>query len=532
MGCASGKLPVVRAIRLRGLSGRLMSKPFATALRGMALLMALAGPAWAQDDSCEYANDGECDEGRFGGGAFCIDGTDTTDCAAIAATADCEYAFDYECDDTEVGGTGFCLPGTDVFDCTILASGLPDNTCAYANDAECDEPRFGGTGVCRDGTDTADCQAQDSALDRLIAMVPDDVAVRLGDDSCRYANDGECDDAALGGTEFCEAGTDATDCRALALGGDDSCEYAGDGACDEPSIGTGACVTGTDTMDCRQIAFLRNRTNTCDTAFDNVCNEPGEGDGACEMRTDTADCIGRGRPREAGDHFYGRDDRFLVDTAGLPWRAIGLLLSPEMSCTGTLVGPDIVLTAAHCITDDGVKIVLPDTFQAGATGGQYAGDARVISGYMAPGYDPDSAGPGQGNGDDWAILRLDRALGQEVGFLPVRALTEAEIAQANRDGLIVAQAGYSWDTGDNLSGHVGCRITEVFRDASILHECDTTNGDSGSPIMLQIDGGYAIVAVDSQFFDPEDGTNAFPSGGLAVDSRAFVKDVAKALEGL
>ena len=509
-----------------------MPMPFSAVLRGAALLVALAGPAWAQDDSCQYANDSECDEGRYGGGAFCIDGTDTTDCASIALTAGCDYAFDYECDDASVGGTEFCAAGTDVFDCAILASGTADNTCAFANDAECDEPRFGGTGVCRDGSDTADCEAQDSALDRLIAMVPDDVAARLGDDSCRYAGDGECDDAALGGTEFCDAGTDATDCRALALGGDDSCEYANDNECDEPSIGSGYCTTGTDTADCGPIAFLRNRTNTCDTAFNNICNEPGDGDGTCAVNSDTADCIGRGRPREAGDHYYGRDDRFLVDTTQMPWRAIGLLVSEEMSCTGALIGPDLVLTAAHCITSDGAKIVLPDTFQAGATGGQFAGDARVISGYVAPDYDPEDAGPGQGNGNDWAILRLDRALGQEVGFLPVHVLSASEIVQANRDGLIVSQAGYSWDTGDNLSGHFGCRITEVFADGSILHECDTTNGDSGSPILLQIDGGYGIVAVDSQFFDPEDRTNAFPSGGLAVDSRSFIKDVIKALEGL
>jgi V8-like Glu-specific endopeptidase len=502
-------------------------------LRLLITALVLAAPlaARAQDDSCQYAFDNECDEGRYGGGVFCADGTDTTDCRAISATADCEYAFDYECDDASVGGTGFCANGTDTFDCRILALAQPDNSCVYAMDNECDEPRFNGTGVCRDGTDTGDCQAQTDALDTLIAALPDDVAGILGNDSCRWANDGECDAPAIGGTGACDDGTDATDCRALAMGGDDSCEWANDGECDDPGIGTGACTTGTDMTDCEPIAFLRNRTNMCLTAFDRVCNEPGTGDGTCEANSDTADCIGRGRPDEAYDHFFGRDDRFLVDTNEMPWRAIGLLISPDSTCSGSLVGPDLVLTAAHCVTNDGVKTILPEVFQAGATGGQMLGEARIVSAIFAPDYTPDQAPIGQGNGNDWALVRLDRPLGNDLGYLSVHVLTDAEIATTNNEGILVAQAGYSWDTGDNLSGHMGCRLTDVYGDGSVLHECDTTHGDSGSPILLNVGGEYQIIAVDSQFVDPEDKNNAFSSGNLAVDSRAFIKDLIKMLEG-
>ena len=79
------------------------------------------------------------------------------------------------------------------------------NSCRYANDGVCDEPN-----LCQPGTDTADCN------------------------SCRYAGDGVCDVP-----QYCEPGTDTADCA-------NSCRWARDGMCDEP----GLCQSGTDTADC------------------------------------------------------------------------------------------------------------------------------------------------------------------------------------------------------------------------------------------------------------------------------------------
>ena len=193
---------------------------------------------------------------------------------------------------------------------------MGDNTCRWAYDGECDDVNFGGTGACDIGTDAMDCLAET------------DVSANLdgGANSCEYANDNECDEARYDGTGACSDGTDTADCRLLAAGiNDDSCEYANDGECDEPGTGTDNCTTGTDVTDCREVAYLRNRTDTCNTAFDGVCNEPMNGNGTCEALTDTADCLGRNRPAGLENHFFGRDDRFLVDTTQLPWRAIGSL---------------------------------------------------------------------------------------------------------------------------------------------------------------------------------------------------------------
>ena len=83
----------------------------------IALTVALpAGPAWGQNNSCQYAFDGDCDEPGI--------------------------------------GTGLCAAGTDTQDCSIRDPG--PNSCQYANDGECDHPGV-GTGACPPNTDQNDC---------------------------------------------------------------------------------------------------------------------------------------------------------------------------------------------------------------------------------------------------------------------------------------------------------------------------------------------------------------------------------------
>jgi hypothetical protein len=69
---------------------------------------------FAACDTCEFANDGECDEP-----VLCATGTDSTDCSNPGiCTNTCATAFDGECDD---GGPGaqfsVCALGSDCDDC-------------------------------------------------------------------------------------------------------------------------------------------------------------------------------------------------------------------------------------------------------------------------------------------------------------------------------------------------------------------------------------------------------------------------------
>jgi len=314
-----------------------------------------------------------------------------------------------------------------------------------------------------------------------------------GNDSCRWANDGECDEPDIG-TGVCGAGADYSDCRHIRAGEDDSCQWARDGECDEPNFGTGACTQGTDHSDCGDIAWLRNETDSCATAFNQVCEEPGHGHGdTCAVHTDRSDCHGRTRPMNIADHFFGHDDRVLVPKDRAPWKYVGqLVMDSQEACTATLIAPNVVVTAAHCIMGErGVTAAATFTASDGR-------NARVIAYLVDRRFDYRRFSLGnEQDGMDWALLRLNQPLGERVGFAGVQNLT-GQGARAARSAQLM-QAGFAWDTGENLAGVLACHMVAVHTDNTFEHQCDTTRGDSGSSFFVRRGDNFNVVGVDSNF---------------------------------
>jgi hypothetical protein len=174
-------------------------------------------------------------------------------------------------------------------------------------------------------------------------------------------------------------------------------------------------------------------------------------------------------------------------------------------CTGTLIGPRTVLTAAHCLFADGRRLFAPDlAFEVG-------GVVHPIARSSIAGYDPTRAE----GWEDAALLRLRER--SEVAPIPVSIDPPLEGVEAHVLGFGVTRAS-SPEEGTGAGTRRRARITldavserEIF-DAS--HDAGACDGDSGGPILQN--GG--VVGITSR------GT-ALDCRGVDIAQRADVLTV-------
>jgi protease YdgD len=185
-------------------------------------------------------------------------------------------------------------------------------------------------------------------------------------------------------------------------------------------------------------------------------------------------------------NVFSLDNREDVLSGAYPWSAVGRI---DSGCTGTLVAPQLVLTAAHCVFDSEKKVVKKSLayFRPNLIRGVSKAPTWIEHAWFG------SETPEDDRGRDWAILKLEKPIGAGPAFrwVPVR-----DVDVAAGLPFTTSLAGYSSDRdgGDTASVHRGCYIHEKLGER-LLHDCDATGGVSGGPMITVYDGTPNIVAI-------------------------------------
>jgi V8-like Glu-specific endopeptidase len=161
------------------------------------------------------------------------------------------------------------------------------------------------------------------------------------------------------------------------------------------------------------------------------------------------------------------------------WRAIGVVniegVHGLARCTGTLIAPGLVLTAAHCTPKDPTKrmFVVDGSDEAFAIK-----DVKHHPAYAA------AAG--------FAKYRVDQALITLQDPVPPDLAAPLPLSENTQVGEALAILGYHRLRPGHLNGRFDCPRVEGD---DLIVNCQVIAGNSGAPALSQTRGGWQIAGV-------------------------------------
>lgn len=187
----------------------------------------------------------------------------------------------------------------------------------------------------------------------------------------------------------------------------------------------------------------------------------------------------------------GEDQRIRMNPLEFPWSATGRVNFGQGHCSGTLIGPRLVATAAHCLWNRRTQRPMPAsayTFVAGYDRGEYLKASKVKALHPSPDWVfSDEKQPLASRANDWALLELEDPIGDDVGWISLGAPSV---------GMVVAVAGYGRDKAFVPLAHLGCRLKEQPLAGVLFHDCDAVQGESGGPVLAWHNAQLRLVAIN------------------------------------
>ncbi len=191
---------------------------------------------------------------------------------------------------------------------------------------------------------------------------------------------------------------------------------------------------------------------------------------------------------------------------------VALTVQGQEYCTGTLIGPKTVLTAAHCINVYGASSQVNYYVAFGTYASQPSQRVKIISQTADPQYNKAS-----GDSHDFGILQLATPV-TNVAPIEMNALA----MNATHVGLAIRHAGFGITSGNGSGGGTKRQVSYTVRQVSeFLIESgangkQTCSGDSGGPAFMVMPGNTVETLVGVVSFGDEACTQFGADGRIDV----------------
>lgn len=175
------------------------------------------------------------------------------------------------------------------------------------------------------------------------------------------------------------------------------------------------------------------------------------------------------------------------------WEAVGRLdVAGKGFCTGALIAPDLVLTAAHCLFDRETGSRVDHNtieFRAGWRDGRASAYRNVRRAVVHPDYQYDGTATTDRVRNDLALIELDRPI-RNTRVIPFK--TSERPTKGDRIGVV----SYALDRSEAPSLQEVCHVMARQKGVLVM-SCDVNFGSSGAPIFNIEDNEAKIVSIVS-----------------------------------